>query len=340
MQSFAQLPSEIDRRVAAGERVVCVLLDAFGWRFLERYGDHPFLQRLDVTPLASQFPSTTTAHVTTMNTGQPVERHGLYEWNVFEPAVGDVITPLKFAGPEMPLVLPPEPSFYESLPVASAVFQPSRFSPSPYDRVALRGAAIRPYHDFPVALEEAGREPCGYAYVYFDGIDATGHVCGPGSPEFGDTVKHALDALEAALSALAGSTLVITADHGQIAVDPARTLWLDELWPPLRDQLLHGAAGSARDVFLHVREPERVAAALREVVGDGAEVITGDDLLAQFAPSPGPRLLDRLGDVLVLPEPGRMAWLRSEHAFQTRFLGHHGGRTPEESRTWAGFASL
>jgi hypothetical protein len=337
MRSFADLPSEIARRTAGGERVVCVLLDAFGWRFLERYGDHPFLKRLAVTPLASQFPSTTTAHITTMNTGQPVERHGLYEWNVFEPAVGDVITPFRFTGPEMPLVLPPEPSFYESLPVASAVFQPSRFSPSAYDRVALRGAAIRPYEELPAALEAAGSEPCGYAYVYFDAIDATGHVCGPSSREFDETVKYALDALEAALPAFAGSTLVVTADHGQIDVAPPRILWLDEIWPKLRGELRHAPAGSARDLFLHVRNPESVAEALRTALGDGAEVLVGDELLALFALEPGPRLLERLGDVCVLPAPGWMAWLRSGNQFQARFRGHHGGRTPEESETWVGF---
>ena len=58
-----------------------MLLDAFGRRFLERYADHPFLRRLEITPIATQFPPTTTAHVTTMHTGRPVGEHGLYEWN-------------------------------------------------------------------------------------------------------------------------------------------------------------------------------------------------------------------------------------------------------------------
>lgn len=332
MKSFADLPSDIERRVGGGERVVCVLLDAFGWRFLERYGDHPFLRRLDATPLASQFPSTTTAHVTTMNTGLPVERHGLYEWNVHEPAAGKVITPLRDA----PASLRELPSFYQRLGHPATVAQPARFSPSGYDRIACRGAIFRPYDDFAAALVAAGEGPAAYAYVYFDAIDATGHVCGPSTREFDDTVRYALDALEAAVGALEGTTLMVTADHGQIEVDPARVLWLDELWPPLREQLTQDAAGSARDVFLHVREPETVAAGLREVLGEDAEVVAGDAVLGLFAGEPGPRLLERVGDVCVLPAPGRMAWLRSAHAFQTSFKGHHGGRTPEESRTWVG----
>lgn len=332
MRTFADLPSELARRVAAGERVVCVLLDAFGMRFLERYGDHPFLGRLTVTELATQFPSTTTAHITTMNTGLPVEQHGFYEWNVYEPAAGEVVTPLRDA----PASVGDLPSFYEQLGGRSVVASPSRFSPSRYDRMACRGAEFRPYEDFAEALRSVG--DADYTYVYLDAIDMTGHVCGPSSREFDDTVRYALDALEGAMGAFAASTLVVTADHGQIEVDPARTLWLDELWPALSSYLLHRPAGSARDCFLHVRQADvaRVADGLREAVGDGAVVLAGEEVLGLFAGPPGPRLLERVGDVCVLPEPGRMAWLRSASDLQTRFLGHHGGTTPEESGTWFG----
>ena len=331
MKSFADLPGEIVRWVAGGERVVCVLLDAFGMRFLERYGDHPFLRRLEVTPLDTQFPSTTTAHVTTMNTGLPVEQHGLYEWNVYEPSLGAVVTPLR----EPPASLAGLPSLYERLGVRCTVSQPSRFSPSDYDHALCRGAEFRPYREFGEAVRAAGEEGAAYAYVYFDGIDATGHVCGPASKEFDDTVAYALDGLEAAVPALEGATVLVTADHGQI--DVGETMWLDELWPPLRTHLrLQAPAGSARDVFLHVRDPEAVAAALREVLGDRAEVVAGEAVLDLFAREPGPRLRERIGDVCVLPGPGRMAWLRSASSFQTTFKGHHGGRSPEETRTWVG----
>jgi hypothetical protein len=56
--------------------VLLVVLDAFGLSFLERHRDHPLVQRLDVTPLRSRFPSTTTAEMTTLYFDQPVERHG------------------------------------------------------------------------------------------------------------------------------------------------------------------------------------------------------------------------------------------------------------------------
>src|ERR1700709_635254 len=82
---FAELPGRIAALTREHERVAVVLLDAFGWAFVQRHADHPFLRRLKIEPVASQFPSTTTAHLTTLYTGLPVERHGLYEWQIYEP---------------------------------------------------------------------------------------------------------------------------------------------------------------------------------------------------------------------------------------------------------------
>jgi len=99
MRCFADVPATVERLLTeqAHERVGVVLLDAFGRRLLERHAGHPFVRRLAVTELSAQFPSTTTAHVTTMHTGHPVGEHGLYEWNVYEPALDAIVIPLRFS---------------------------------------------------------------------------------------------------------------------------------------------------------------------------------------------------------------------------------------------------
>jgi predicted AlkP superfamily pyrophosphatase or phosphodiesterase len=340
------LPAAMTAGVERAESVGVVLLDAFGMRFVERHADHPLLRRLDaVNPLASQFPSTTTAHVTTMHTGMPVGEHGLYEWIVYEPAYGDVMTPILFSpagslepgtlrGIEMADVLP-ETTFYRGLEPRSVVLSPAAFSPSLYDSVALRGAELRTFPDMATGaamFAEALREP-GYAYLYWHMIDATGHLHGPDSPEFDAACVTALDALDAALRD--GPALVLlTADHGQIGVDPSRVDYLDDLLPEIGELLAHAPAGSARDVFLHARpgRAEELEGALRVRLGERAEVRAAAGLF----PDAGPRLRERMADVCVLPAPGRMAWLRSSRSVESRFRGHHGGMTPDESRTWLG----
>jgi hypothetical protein len=366
--TFADIPPYVERLFAgdaalpglptSADRVVVVLLDAFGKVFLDRT-DHPLLRRLRsdgaVCDLETQFPSQTTAHITTMHTGLPVGGHGLYEWNVYEPSLGRVITPMRFNyagdregdtlvrdGFDARDLIGTDPTLYERLAgagVVPLVYQPARFSPSTYDGGVIRGADLRPYDDLQTAVRDALRAVAalerGYGYVYFDAIDITGHISGPSSEDFAATIKYALDAVEAALieAAAPDTLLLLTADHGQVDVDPAQTLWLDELYEPLARLDLR-PAGSARDVFLHV--PEADVAATVEALTPHAEVHAVADMLAAGAFGTGvtPRLTDRLASVCVLPPPGRMAWLRWAADPSQKFRGHHGGRTVEEASTY------
>jgi hypothetical protein len=352
--SFAAIPPYVEHLLTGGgaplpglparaDRVVLILLDAFGRVFLERYADHPVVRRLTVCELDSQFPSTTAAHVTTMHSGLPVGQHGVYEWNVYEPSLDRIITPLRFSfagdregdtlrGHIDPRdLVPPDPCLYERLAghgVVSLVYQPDVFSPSTFDSAAVRAADIRPFRELGEALADALRCVAalerGYAYVYFHAIDLVGHLSGPSSPDFDAAVRMALDAVDGALSAKSDDTLVLmTADHGQVDVDPEDVIWLDDLHPPLAEVR---PAGSARDVFLHVPDPEAVIAALAPHL----EVVPA----ATLFPEIGPRLRDRLADVCVLPPPGRMAWIRPFADVAMRFRGHHGGRAPEETQTY------
>src|SRR5689334_12767592 len=66
------------------DKVILCFVDAFGWRFLERYADkYPFLKRFFdqgvVSKLTTQFPSTTSAHTITIHTGLPNGISGIYE---------------------------------------------------------------------------------------------------------------------------------------------------------------------------------------------------------------------------------------------------------------------
>jgi hypothetical protein len=378
-EDFSDLPRAILRALEGRRRVVVVLLDAFGWRFAQRHDRHPLLARIardgTLEPMASQFPSTTTAHVTTMHTGLPVGDHGLYEWRVWEPALRRVISPLLFswagdherdtlagAGLDARALLPDGPSFYQRLAargIPSLVSSPARFSPSTYDGAAVRGAPLLPYGELAdgvraLAAAVAERDRV-YAYLYFDGIDAVGHVHGPSSAAFDDAALRALDAVYTAFfgpgaPVLADTLLVLTADHGQAAVSPERLDELDVLVPGLEDRMDRDArgepippAGSARDVFLHVAADrvDETVADLRAALGERGEAVAVADLVAGGAFGvAGPRLRARLGTVCVLPAAGRMAWLRAHPSVEQVFLGHHGGRDPAEAQSFVGTLEL
>jgi hypothetical protein len=330
VNGFAELPAYIERLAREHERIAVVLLDAFGWAFVQRHADHPFLRSLEIEKVAAQFPSTTTAHLTTLYTGLPVEEHGLYEWRVYEPSVDAVIRPLPFLparDDDPPLTLEPAdvlPSarFFERVP--ATVLQPEAIVGSSYGSVALAGAEVRGFATIEHGAARLGDAP-GLTCLYWDRIDAIGHRHGPSNPLFDAEILRALDAL-----ATVETPLLVTADHGQIDVHV--TDELDAVWPPLVDHLTQHPAGSARDLFLHVTEPEAVVDALATRLGDRARVC----LAAELFPAAGPRLRERLADVAVLPAPGRMVGLRAFASYERRFKGHHGGLTPEESETWIG----
>jgi hypothetical protein len=347
--SFADIPAEVARRVAAGERVALLLLDGLGLRFLHRHDDHPLLERLKITPLRSQFPSTTTAHVTTIHSGLAVEDHGLYEWNVLEPDLGRIICPLRFTPAESkvtdelegrldPAALLPGPTLYQSLGVPCFVLQPEAIVDTVFTRRATRGASVHAFHgpaDGMRALAELMGAVDGraYALLYWDEIDRAGHERGPDSPEYAAMARAALDAIHERLDDLSGVTVLLTADHGQVPVSPERVDYLDELWPELPAMLSHARpAGSSRDAFLHVRA-EHVDTVLTELparLDGGARVLPAKELFDRI----GARLDARLGQVAVLAAPGRQVWLRSARANERWFRGQHGGLDPAETETY------
>jgi hypothetical protein len=352
MDSFAVIPAEIRRRVAAGERVALIMLDGLGAELLARHERHPFVRRLALRPLRSQFPATTTAHVTTVHYGLPVHEHGLYEWNILEPSLGEIICPLMFevaggheldglAGRLDPGALAPGPTLYETLGRRSLVVGPHYIGGSRYTAMATRGADRAVFADLTdgvrLLVDALGaRDGHAYGFLYWDRIDAAGHEYGPDSAQFADAARAALDALELALGAKQsppGVTVLLCADHGQVAVSPERVDYLDELWPQLPELLSQPRpAGSSLDAFLHVVPGARplVIDGLRERLGDRAQVRPAVELFDEI----GPRLRERLGDVAVLPAAGRQAWLRSAAAGERWFRGHHGGLEDREAATY------
>jgi hypothetical protein len=376
---FAALPATVERLLGLGDGgvpleripdraqlVVLILLDAFGWRFFSRHDDHPLLRRMDaVARLTTQFPSTTTAHVTTLHTGRPVGEHGLYEWHVYDPGLDTIVTPLLFsyagdgvrdtlvrAGVDPSSVLPSEPTLYERLGargIACHAFQPAAFTPSTYDTVLARGARIHPVAELRPGLAELAAtlhaaDGPAYAYLYWDEVDTIGHLRGPSSSDFIAASLRCLDALENGLRALPeGTVVLLAADHGQDDVDPATTFYVNQEWPELLGLLARGSrgrvlapAGSARDLFLHCRPEaiDEVVDGLAQRLGERATVHRMRDLVeAGFLGVVGEQLRARLPDVCVLPAPGETVWWRERHRFDMRFRGHHGGLSEAEAQT-------
>ena len=282
---LAGLPTQYDK-------VVLLYIDAFGWRFFDKYADkYPFLKRFIeqgvASKITSQFPSTTAAHLSTIHLGQPVGQTGIYEWFYYEPLLGRMIAPLIFsyAGDQESgtIKLPPGinvgtalgfQTLYEQLKtqgVSSYVFQNSAYVNGGFADLALRGAELHGFKTMSEGLLNLAdavlaERNKAYFYYYYDPIDSIGHKYGPPSREFEAEVDAFFIAAEkllhATLSGKAGKTLLLlTADHGQDDVSPDKTVYLNQSIPELTPHIrtdgegrLLIPAGSPRDLFLYVKE--------------------------------------------------------------------------------------
>ncbi|HJQ50943.1 MAG TPA: alkaline phosphatase family protein [Gaiellaceae bacterium] len=354
---FDELPDLIETSLEAHPRVVLVYFDAFGWRFLERHGEHALFSGARVERWTSCFPSTTTVHATTIHSGLTLGEHGLYEWHVLEPRLSRLVTPLwfSFAGDDRPETLRdsglapqdlfPEQTLYRRLlPVASHVALPAAFAGSLTSKALLREATVHPFGETSGGLallcEALAVEERAYGTIYFDAADALMHVVGTEAPEVAAVMEETLSAIADAPWP-DGTLVLLTADHGMEGISPERTTYVNLAWPELEQHLVLGAdgkplapAGSCRDLFLHVL-PERldeVAARLGELLAGVAEVRKVETLLAEglFGSNITDALTSRLANLVVLPGPGEAAYWLEPGRFEQHFLGQHGGLSANE----------
>jgi Type I phosphodiesterase / nucleotide pyrophosphatase len=347
----------VEAKLGEHARVVLVYFDAFGWRFVERHGDHPLFAGADVERWSSRFPSTTTVHSTTIHSGLPLGEHGLYEWNVFEPRLNRLVTPLWFcfAGDERPGTLfdagftahdlfPEQTLYRRLLPVPSHVVMPGGIARSSTSRALLEPATVHPFDEaregLAVLCDALAAEEHAYGTIYLGDADALMHMAGTDAPEVAALMDGTLSAIAEA-SWPEGTLVLLTADHGMEGISPERTTYVNDVWPELGQHLELGAdgkplapAGSCRDLFLHVL-PERldeVEARLGELLAGVAEVRTVESLLAEglFGPNITQALTSRLANVVVLPAAGEAAYWLEPGRFEQRFHGQHGGLSDNE----------
>ncbi len=355
------------------EKVILFFVDAFGWRFFERYAEkHPFLKTIlntgVVSKMTSQFPSTTAAHATCIHTGLNVGQSGIYEWQYYEPLVDDIIMPLLFAyarnskrdSLKQPALPPaafyPTQTLYQALKaqgVVPYIFQSQAYTPSTFSEVVFQGAQVVPFkelNDVLALLAEvvvAHKAPPYYYYLYFDRIDALCHYYGPGTKPFEQGIETFFTAIDQLFyqkvhGKVQDTLLIITADHGQVEVNPKQTLYLNKhltgieryMQTNARGQLIV-PAGSARDMFLHIQVEyiDEVCALLRKQLEGKAEVYRTADLIDQHffgLQEPSQEFLSRVGNVVLLPYQRETTWWYEEGKFDMHFLGHHGGLTREE----------
>ena len=130
-------------------------------------------------------------------------------------------------------------------------------------------------------------------YGYHADLDMLGHGHGPGSLPWRLQLRQ-IDGLAALVAEALPSdaVLLVTADHGMVAVD--RTFDADTHPDLRRDVAAVGGDGRARHVYAKSGAAADVLATWRSVLGDAGWVVPGEQAIAEgwFGPL-GPHVVDR-----------------------------------------------
>ena len=349
------------------ERVIFVFTDAFGWKFFEQFHEQShLLQRFSeeglVAKLTSQFPSTTAAHVTGFNTGMTPSETGIYEWFIYEPLVDDIISPIPFSlqresGREnlhslgiKPDEILPTTNIHQFLTkqgIGSYYYGDRHYTPSSYCNAIYTGTTeIIPFPSFKAGVStllERIPKAKGLHYIYADQFDKYMHKYGPDSEQAGEVGTEILREVERlATGAPKKTLLMMSADHGMMEISPETTIYLDEEIPELKKHILHNAngdelapAGSARDLFLHVKKDSvsHVVNTINKRFGDKLIAYDTQSLIEQElfgTGAPSKRFLERVADVTVLTHDKQSVWWSANGAMRNKFFGQHGGLAQEE----------
>lgn len=365
--AFGTLPRRYDR-------VIFFFIDAFGWRFFEKYADnYPFLKQIvrrgHASKFTSQFPSTTSAHTTTIHTGLPVAQSGIFEWQYYEPALDSIITPLlfSFAGTTKrdtlkptgidPKTIYPTQTLYQTLNrhgINSTIFQYQAYACSTYSDVVFDGAEVLSFSTFPEALVnmqahiKQNTTP-SYYFLYYADIDSICHKYGPTSPQVEAEIDNFLTMMDRLFmqrldGKLKNTLLMVTADHGQVEIDPDTTILINRdsrfsgidrfIKTNQRGKLLANG-GSARDMFMYIKDDllDEAQSFLATRLEGVAEVHKVADLIeaGYFGPEPVSAAFSaRMSNLVVLPYRYQSVWWHEDGDSLPHFYGHHGGLTPQE----------
>jgi Type I phosphodiesterase / nucleotide pyrophosphatase len=337
--------------LANSARFVVMLVDGMGLVGLRRFAAAaPYLSSMACTELTAGFPSTTVTSLASLSTGVPAGRHAMTGYTTYVPEVDAAVNWLAWraVGQKedlrdrlVPEVVQPERTVWQKAAdagVSVAIVSSRDFEGTGLTRAVFRGGG---YHGVTtggdavaMAAAAADRGHRSLVYAYVSELDFVGHVRGPDSDAWAaqlSLVDRHVELLAARLPA--GTTLIVTADHGMAAMSQDDAVDVDAEGSPLRQGVrvlageprmrhVHAAPGAAADVL----------AAWQSVLGERAWVLSGDEAvrIGLFGPVVTPVARARIGDVLAIARDGLGVVQRRRESLLSALPGHHGALTDAE----------
>ncbi|MGC8465651.1 MAG: alkaline phosphatase family protein, partial [Acidimicrobiales bacterium] len=328
-------PDLVPGVLSSSEQVVLLVLDGLGYRQLvSRLSSLRSFAMMDLLSIDSVAPTTTAAALPSLTTGLSPAEHGVVGYRI-RVGPGVILNTLKWTvagdssgrAPDPRSIQPHEP-FLGLRPV---VVTKSLFENTGFTKAHLRGVRSSYYRTMSglvSRVQESLRTGERFIYLYYEGIDTTAHEFGLG--EAYDTELQFVDFLLGHLMAVLPkrSSLIVTADHGQVEVKSPPLHLSGEI---LSD--VHYQSGEGRFRWLHVRggRVAHVKERCVDLYGGDAEILTRAEVLdcQLFGPGLSDEAARRLGDVALIAR-SPVAFFDPADTGPFELVARHGGLTDDE----------
>ena len=239
----------------------------------------------------------------------------------------------------VPEAVQPMPTTFERAAAAGmavSVISGAEFTGSGLTRAVLRGGRYVGVHALGDLAAEISAAVAGggFCYGYHSELDLLGHLYGPGSPAWRMQLRHVDRLVESIVEELPpGGLLTVVADHGMVAVDPAR----DRRHRQCRNTSRRCVGGRWRAPgTARLRPPRRCGRRGGRVGRDagrprlGGRRETRRSRRAGSARGSADTVRPRIGDVVAAARGSAAMVRRAVEPGESALIGHHGSLTPAE----------
>lgn len=336
----------------ADKNIILIIIDGLGYEYLLKHGRGSFLRQNLKRKIASVFPSTTAAAMTSYSTGLAPGEHAITGWFMFLKEIGAIVKILPFstragdfkleAGKIKYKDIFNEKSFFANLKAASTVILHQDYFNSEHSRLNYRGAKRLPFTNFNGFFKQIDRASQAnkrrkFIFAYWPKLDSLCHKKGTDSLE----AKNHFHALDKKIKKLAASlkrkntAIIVSADHGLIDTKEKDKIIELKNHPKFVATLAMPLTGEPRAVYCYVRpgKVKQFESYVRTEFKKCCKLYKSEDLIKNnfFGLSePNEKLKDRIGDyVLIMKENYIMKdFVLGEK--QKIHFGNHGGMSLEE----------
>jgi len=344
------------------DNLVLLLVDGLSYYQIKGFADK-YLKHLNplIMPLTSTFPSTTTTALTTLSTGLTPVEHGIIGYTMHLKEIGVVLSLTNFApsaAPESTTLLQAglDPSSFLNIEnihtkvkrcgVHPILMTRRIYRESPFTAMLCSDAEIETYvsaSDLFIRLRKIIEQAKDRVFIfpYWDGFDISAHIYGPESEEseaeleafFSSLKSNMIDRLHHSVAKK--TAMLVLSDHGQVTLAADEVLMVSD-HPSLLNALHIPPTGDSRAACLYIKPDmrEEVFRYVEKYLANLFVVYDVRTLIKEGVFGLGeakPNLLDRTGDLILLPKRnGAVAYNYRPKSRGFELKGGHGGLHPKE----------